>query len=372
MIRHRIAQGLMTIAVAALVVLGAGLVYGRITHVQFLSVQTGSMVPVLKKGDLVLVTHIPYNQLAVGDVITFRNPNNPRSTLTHRIVALPSAATNFRIVTKGDANAVPDTPIVPGAVMGRVRHHVPHAGIIVDSVRKPLGLLILIYVPALAIIIDEFRRLVAYYKKQVYRVPWRRPQSAGLHTGAVVAGTHAVAIVVIVGWVLAAPAQAALQDAVVQGPSSITTKSTRPLRHIMFRRIFFRCSVDRHGHITRRPYVVLYNPGGRGAGDGWYIQSRHGRLATFKPHTSFDARSDYDLSDDIGNIDYNGDFLELYDNHGQLVDSLSWGLDNSYEHPSRADSRRGDNLRRAPWFDNADDAVDWAVASQRPVHLWRE
>jgi signal peptidase I len=215
-------QGLMGIAAAAMVVLAGGLVYSRVEHMKFLSVQTGSMVPVLKKGDMVLVTRVPLGRLALGDVITFANPDKPRQTITHRIVALPSSATNGRIITKGDANPVADTPILPGMVVGKVRHHVPYAGYAVDSVRKPLGLVLLIYVPALAIIIDEFRRLVAYYKKQVYRAPWRQQPAKSLPNGMVV-GMFGIAVVVIAGGLLAVPAGAALQTQATLGASSIST-----------------------------------------------------------------------------------------------------------------------------------------------------
>jgi signal peptidase len=168
----RVSAALLLVAIIAM----SGLaIFTRAQGGRLLSVQTKSMVPVLNKGDLVSVIRVPAENLKVGDIITFINPRNSKQTITHRITELPSAYNAKKIVTKGDANQSTDVPIDQSAVLGRVSYAVPYAGYASDFIRQPLGLIILIYVPALAIIIGELKRLSAYYKSQVYVVPGRKP-----------------------------------------------------------------------------------------------------------------------------------------------------------------------------------------------------
>lgn len=164
-----------TAAILLLAIIGmSGLaIVTRIQGGKLLSVQTESMVPALNKGDLVSVKRVPAENLKVGDIITFINPRNSKQTITHRIVELPSAYNAKKLITKGDANPDTDFPVDTTAVLGGVKYSLPKVGYASDFIRQPLGLAILIYVPAIAIIIAELRRLSAYYKAQVYTVPGR-------------------------------------------------------------------------------------------------------------------------------------------------------------------------------------------------------
>jgi len=105
------------VAAVLLLILGAsGLAIAtKLTGGELLSVQTGSMEPTISKGALVSVNRVPTSQLALGDIITFTNPVNIRTTLTHRIIQTPNAHNHYKFVTKGDANKTPDTPISPAA-----------------------------------------------------------------------------------------------------------------------------------------------------------------------------------------------------------------------------------------------------------------
>lgn len=129
---------------------------------KLLSVQSGSMEPTISKGDLVSVARTPTRDLRVGDVVTFSQEGQ---MVTHRIVALTGDMSG-RIVTKGDANDRADQAIVPSQLVGRVNRVVPYIGFGVDFIKQPLGLVLVVYVPALILIINEIRRLARYYKKQ--------------------------------------------------------------------------------------------------------------------------------------------------------------------------------------------------------------
>src|SRR5476649_2056722 len=98
----RYVKGLF-LGLSLLLVVGAGAAFvGVQAHGgKLLSVQTGSMTPYIRKGDLVAVTRVPKTQLRVGDVVTYINPRNIKQTITHRIIALPSKANYQKFVVKG-------------------------------------------------------------------------------------------------------------------------------------------------------------------------------------------------------------------------------------------------------------------------------
>ena len=131
---------------------------------KLMSVQSGSMVPAIKKGDLVSVQRIPTRELRVGDVITYASAEDPTVTVTHRIVALTGDMTG-RVVTQGDANEVADQAVYPAQIIGRVDHTVPYAGFMVDAIRHPLGLIAIIYLPALIVVIAEIRNLTRHFAR---------------------------------------------------------------------------------------------------------------------------------------------------------------------------------------------------------------
>lgn len=88
-------------------------------------VKTGSMADSIQIGDLVVVKVLnsnEKNELKSGDIISFIDNNY---IITHRINFID---TN-KIITKGDANNVVDTPIDKGAVIGKIIKTIPKIGI---------------------------------------------------------------------------------------------------------------------------------------------------------------------------------------------------------------------------------------------------
>ena len=88
-------------------------------------VETGSMHPTLKIGDLIIVKH--YNQYKIGDIITFKEKNN-NNYITHRIVQINN---NKNFITKGDFNNVIDKNcITQEEIVGKVIFHSQILGLI--------------------------------------------------------------------------------------------------------------------------------------------------------------------------------------------------------------------------------------------------
>ena len=208
-----------------LAVVGASFGIVRAQGGKMLSVQTGSMTPIIKKGDMVIVTRVPDSSLQVGDVVTYINPANHKQTITHRIIQSPSAQNQQRYVTKGDANKSSDPPIQASAIIGKVEHHLRYVGFGLDFMRKPIGLAILIYVPALSIIISEIKRLSKAYKdEQPYLAPGRELRPRKAHKLATM--TKLTLVLVFTSVLFAVPVHALLKSnpVTLQGNTIMTKK----------------------------------------------------------------------------------------------------------------------------------------------------
>jgi signal peptidase I len=128
------------LAVAALVAAGGGFAYAWSQGVRFYAVESGSMSPYLRQGDLVIdVATATTTTFRVGDVITFHP--TPGYTTTHRIVGIDAAG----ITTKGDANPTADVgQIPPSSVVGRVAAIIPFGGYVAIFLRQPAAVIALL------------------------------------------------------------------------------------------------------------------------------------------------------------------------------------------------------------------------------------
>ena len=129
-------------AVAALVAVVGVVVYAWSNGVRFYAVESGSMSPALRQGDLVVdAPTAATTSYRVGDIITFHP--TPGYTVTHRIVAVDAAG----ITTKGDANSTADLgKIPPTSVVGRTIAVVPYGGYVATFFRQPAGIFALVLV----------------------------------------------------------------------------------------------------------------------------------------------------------------------------------------------------------------------------------
>lgn len=148
-----------------------------------LAIPTGSMHPTMPAGSLALVRQVPVSSLRVGDIITYIDPLNVHKTITHRIVETYTIAPHVPgFITKGDANTTSDLPIPGGSVQGKVIWHVPYAGQALSWMRSWAGVVVLVYLPALFIIVEEIKRLRDYFRLSLpYRLAgYRRKTSRPL------------------------------------------------------------------------------------------------------------------------------------------------------------------------------------------------
>lgn len=156
-----------TIIVAMLCAAGL-ILYSRSQGLLILSVQTGSMRPAINPGDAVLVRQPPVamSDLRPGDIISYRNIERPDVIITHRLVSIDRQRN--LLVARGDSLQKNDTAITSDRIVGVVTRTIPLAGYGFDFLRNPVGLAVAVYLPSLALIVWEIRRLMRSYARQRY------------------------------------------------------------------------------------------------------------------------------------------------------------------------------------------------------------
>jgi signal peptidase I len=159
-IARQLANGLgwaVMIAGAALALLIAGpLVLGDSPHTDL----TGSMEPTISPGDVVIDEEIKPMNALVGDIVTFRDPEDQSKLLTHRVVAIRRGGTHLWFTTQGDANNTQEHWRVPArGQIGRVMYTVPWVGHIAVLARTGLGWALLVGIPLLLLAGEELVRI---------------------------------------------------------------------------------------------------------------------------------------------------------------------------------------------------------------------
>lgn len=124
------------------------------------TVLSGSMEPTLRTGDLVVDEQIAPLEANVGDVVTFKDPENPARLVTHRVRRMRVSGASVRFVTKGDRNNAVERWSVPAdGLIGRVVYRVPKLGYVTAHAGSRVGLLTLVVVPALLLGALELKRI---------------------------------------------------------------------------------------------------------------------------------------------------------------------------------------------------------------------
>ncbi len=107
---------MITITIVIVIVFWYGLRFAFRTEHPLLAVASGSMEPVLYKGDLILVEGVenaceihaaPKDANSPGDIIVFHKPTYPSDLIVHRAVG-NGTDTSYYLITQGDANPGPD------------------------------------------------------------------------------------------------------------------------------------------------------------------------------------------------------------------------------------------------------------------------
>ena len=119
---------------------------------QIYNVLTQSMEPAMPVGSAIYVKRCAPQALRQGDVITFRLSEATGLVETHRVVENDTQAK--QLITKGDANALPDVdPVSYERVVGKVVMCIPVLGTVSEMLHSGPGVTACVAIFALAIIL---------------------------------------------------------------------------------------------------------------------------------------------------------------------------------------------------------------------------
>lgn len=128
---------LSTIILIILAVLAALMLLPRAFGFQTMAVLTGSMEPNYHVGSLIYVKDISFDNLQVGDVVTYKIAED--TVVTHRIVEINSE--DKTVITKGDANQDNDgNPVSENQIVGKAHYCIPALGLIAIYSKTPIGI----------------------------------------------------------------------------------------------------------------------------------------------------------------------------------------------------------------------------------------
>jgi signal peptidase len=130
-----------------------------------MTVESDSMSPTFKKGDLIIVKEVDdTNSLDVDDVITFWTIiDGKRVKNTHRIVEVKESDGVKSYITRGDNNSVDDDmPANPGDIIGKwTDTKLSGFGKVLDFLRTKKGFFICIIIPMAIFFLFELYKFIA-------------------------------------------------------------------------------------------------------------------------------------------------------------------------------------------------------------------
>jgi signal peptidase len=104
----------------------------RLTGSTPYTILTGSMVPTMPPGTVVVTRPEPFASIRVGDVVTYQIASGQPAVVTHRVIGINVESDGSQTLTmKGDANPSPDLKhVISKQVRGVVWYSVPYVGYI--------------------------------------------------------------------------------------------------------------------------------------------------------------------------------------------------------------------------------------------------
>jgi signal peptidase I len=111
-------------------------------------VEGESMRPTIDPNDAVLVTSVNRDALKEGDIIVFKDPEDPEQSIVHRVIGLEENRGAKYAITKGDGNEVRDPFRIPLAnIWGKVSLKIPRAGLFLNYLHSIPGFMACVICP---------------------------------------------------------------------------------------------------------------------------------------------------------------------------------------------------------------------------------
>ena len=117
-------------------------------------VQTASMEPSIRPGDMIFVANKNPEDLRVRDIITFQDSRG--YVITHRITQTILENEAWEFITKGDNNNAEDKEIVSAQnIIGIHIGSIPKLGYILVATGKPTGVFLMVAIPLLLVFFED-------------------------------------------------------------------------------------------------------------------------------------------------------------------------------------------------------------------------
>jgi signal peptidase len=152
---------LLAIVLGGIVTFWFGLRTYLRTDFPMLAVASGSMLPTLNIGDLIIVEGVSnasdvVADYDIGDIIVFYRPDYPNRLIVHRAVIKNDTGDRSYFKTKGDNNLGDYDPwdIPFDQIVGKVVYKVDHAGNIPLFVRTKEGIVLIIFLVIVLVILE--------------------------------------------------------------------------------------------------------------------------------------------------------------------------------------------------------------------------
>lgn len=134
-------------------------------------VQSGSMEPTYYKGDLLFVK--AQSDYSAGDIVVYQSEG---ILVVHRVIEIDGGT----VTTQGDANNVPDKPFDVSSIKGSVVGRIPGVGYVIDFLKTPLGILLLVGCAMLLVELSFRREKKAEQARKAQRIRRLRGEIAQL------------------------------------------------------------------------------------------------------------------------------------------------------------------------------------------------
>jgi signal peptidase len=152
-----VARVVVLIAILFAITLGSvgGLRLVLHTDSPLMVVSSGSMIPTLNVGDIIVVRGVDPNTVTVGTIIIFHSPYDYPTPIVHRVIAIDNQDGMLFFETKGDNNGVADGWRVPAAnIIGVYIMKIPYIGLLSLELRGPLGWILIVLLVMLIIAME--------------------------------------------------------------------------------------------------------------------------------------------------------------------------------------------------------------------------
>jgi|TARA_B100001971_G_scaffold211751_1_gene240164 signal peptidase len=132
------------IIILGMVAIYFGFTFALGTNTPFYVVSSGSMIPSLVVGDIIIVNGgTDFDEINVGDIIVFDEPNFGSKVIVHRVREIHESSTR-QIITKGDNNlASDDWVVISEDFLGDVIFTIPRIGYLTTALAPPMNYLLI-------------------------------------------------------------------------------------------------------------------------------------------------------------------------------------------------------------------------------------